>query len=78
MKHESGGNANAMYQNNDGSYDVGLWQIKQQYWSTCTSGGQAPCDPQYNYLCATQYYKRGGNTWKMWSSCSICGCCDSA
>jgi hypothetical protein len=51
MKHESGGNAHAVNQNSGGSYDVGLWQINQQNWASC-SGGGAPCDPSTNLNCA--------------------------
>ena len=77
MKHESGGNAHAVNQNAGGSYDVGLWQINDQNWSSC-SGGGAPCDPSTNLACAKKVYAWGGNTWKLWSTCSICGCCNSA
>ena len=51
MNHESGGNANAVNQNgNGGSYDVGLWQVNDMNWSSC-SGGKAPCDPSTNLNC---------------------------
>ena len=77
MKHESGGNAHAVNQNSGGSYDVGLWQINDLNWSSC-SGGGAPCDPSTNLACAKKVYAWGGNTWKLWSTCSKCGCCNSA
>eukprot|EP00466_Bigelowiella_natans_P019386 jgi/Bigna1/68269/fgenesh1_pg.5_\ len=51
MKHESGGNANAVNQNVGGSYDVGLWQINSANWASC-SGGGAPCNPSTNLGCA--------------------------
>eukprot|EP01006_Ploeotia_vitrea_P014773 TRINITY_DN40463_c0_g1_i1.p1 TRINITY_DN40463_c0_g1~~TRINITY_DN40463_c0_g1_i1.p1 ORF type:complete len:151 (+),score=1.99 TRINITY_DN40463_c0_g1_i1:39-491(+) len=77
MKHESGGNANAVNQNSGGSYDVGLWQINDYNWGSC-SGGKAPCDPSTNLNCAKKVYQWGGNTWKFWSTCGACGCCNSA
>lgn len=77
MSHESGGNANAVNQNSGGSYDVGLWQINDMNWESC-SGGKAPCDPNDNLNCAAKVYQWGGNTWKLWSTCSVCGCCNSA
>jgi hypothetical protein len=36
MSHESSGNANAMNENSDGSYDVGLWQINDYNWNACS------------------------------------------
>lgn len=36
IKHESGGNANAVNQNSGGSYDVGLWQINDFNWASCS------------------------------------------
>jgi len=77
MKAESGGNANAAGENTDGSYDVGLWQINDYNWNSC-SGGKAPCDPSTNLNCAKKVYAWGGNTWKLWSTCSKCGCCNEA
>jgi hypothetical protein len=50
MKYESGNNANAMNQNTDGSFDVGLWQINQYNWASC-SGGSAPCSASANLEC---------------------------
>ena len=52
MKAESGANANAnaVGQNTDGSYDVGLWQINDFNWASC-SGGSAPCSPDTNLAC---------------------------
>lgn len=77
MKYESGGNANAVNQNNGGTYDVGLWQINDFNWASC-SGGKAPCDPSTNLNCAIKVFQWGGNTWKNWSTCSKCGACSSA
>ena len=77
MTNESGGNANAVNQNYGGSYDVGLWQINDFNWGSC-SGGSAPCSPSTNLACAKKVYGWGGNTWKNWSTCSKCGCCSSA
>jgi hypothetical protein len=28
--------------------------------------------------CAKKVYQWGGNTWKLWSTCSKCGCCSSS
>lgn len=36
VSHESGGNANAMLYNTNGSYDVGLWQINDYNWDSCS------------------------------------------
>jgi len=36
MKHESGGNANAVNQNSGGSFDVGLWQVNSGNWASCS------------------------------------------
>lgn len=77
MSKESGGNANAVNQNSGGSYDVGLWQINDMNWASC-SGGAAPCDPSKNLECAKKVFGWGGNTWKYWSTCSACGVCNSA
>ena len=73
MKNESGGNANALNYNTNGSYDVGLWQINQMHWGQC-NGGSAPCDPTKNFNCAINVYKWGGNTFKLWSAGLGCGC----
>ncbi len=77
MSHESGGNANAVGYNTDGSYDVGLWQINDFNWGAC-SGGSPPCGPSANLACAKKVYAWGSNTWKLWSTCRTCGCCSSA
>jgi Lysozyme like domain len=76
MKHESDGNAHALNYNSNGSYDVGLWQINDSNWKSC-SGGKAPCTPSANLACAKDVFRWGGNTWKFWSTCSVCGCCNS-
>ena len=80
MQNESGGNKNALYQNNNGpypgSYDLGLWQINDFNWDAC-NGGRAPCDPTENLNCAIAVYKWGGSTWKNWSTCSKCNACSS-
>ncbi len=56
MNAESGGNAYAVNQNSGGSFDVGLWQINDMNWSSC-SGGSAPCDPNANLACAIKVYQ---------------------
>mmetsp|Transcript_5185 Transcript_5185/g.11602 ORF Transcript_5185/g.11602 Transcript_5185/m.11602 type:complete len:151 (+) Transcript_5185:31-483(+) len=74
VSHESGGNANAINENSNGSYDVGMWQVNSQNWASC-SGGSAPCDPSTNLQCAIDVWRWGGNTFKLWSTCSYCGAC---
>merc|ERR1712038_1335487 len=80
VQNESGGNANALYQNDGGiypdSYDLGLWAINDFNWDECNRG-TPPCDPADNLECAKDVYRWGGNTWENWSTCSKCGCCDS-
>ena len=76
MEAESGGNANAVNMNRDGSYDVGLWQINDFNWKAC-SGNKAPCSPEVNLECAKKVFGYGGNTWKLWSTCTKCGVCHS-
>ena len=71
MNHESGGNENAANENSNGSFDIGLWQINSMNWDSC-SGGKAPCDPNTNLECAIKVYQWGGNTWKLWSTCTVC------
>ena len=73
VSHESGGNANAMLFNTNGSYDVGFWQINDFNWGQC-NGGNPPCDLNQNLNCAIKVYGWGGNTWKFWSTASSCGC----
>jgi hypothetical protein len=74
---ESGGNANAENYNTNGSYDIGVWQINDVNWSSC-SGGSPPCNPTTNVECAHLVWTWGGKTWKYWSTCGKCGCCSSA
>ena len=76
VSHESGGNAYAVNENTDGSFDVGLWQINDYNWDSCSSGS-APCDANTNLACAKMIFGWGGNTWKYWSTCSVCGVCSS-
>ena len=55
-KHESGGNIHAENYNSwNSSYDIGLWQINDYNWSSC-SGGKAPCDASSNLACAKKVY----------------------
>ena len=74
---ESGANANALNYNTNKSFDVGLFQINDFNWGSC-SGGRAPCNPSTNLSCAKKVYAWGGNTWKNWSTCGGCGCCSKA
>jgi len=73
VNHESGGNQNAMNQNTDGTFDVGLWQINARNWASC-NGGQPPCAFQANLQCAIKVWQWGGSTFRLWSTNSICGC----
>ena len=75
VQKESGGNAHACNKNNNGSIDVGLWQINSINWNSC-NGGSAPCTPQANLNCAKKVFNWGGNTWKYWATCGKCGCCN--
>ena len=76
MIHESEGNANAVNQNVDGTYDVGLWQIDSVNWKACDRG-KTPCDPTENLNCAIDIYGWGGNTWSLWATCGMCNACNS-
>mmetsp|Transcript_2396 Transcript_2396/g.4378 ORF Transcript_2396/g.4378 Transcript_2396/m.4378 type:complete len:147 (+) Transcript_2396:66-506(+) len=76
MNHESNANANAANENSNGSFDVGLWQINDMNWASC-SGGKAPCSPSDNLNCAKKVFGWGGNTWSLWSTCGKCGVCNS-
>eukprot|EP00692_Jakoba_bahamiensis_P001569 EC685316.1.p2 GENE.EC685316.1~~EC685316.1.p2 ORF type:complete len:140 (+),score=37.15 EC685316.1:54-473(+) len=73
---ESSGNLNACNLNNNGSTDVGLWQVNSSNWDAC-NGGSPPCSLSANLQCAIQVWQWGGNTWQYWSTCSQCGCCNS-
>ena len=73
VSHESGGNGNALNYNTNGSFDVGLWQINKVNWDSC-SGGSAPCNVQTNLNCAIKVYGWGGNSFKLWSTHTGCGC----
>ncbi|KAH3757291.1 Ctype lysozyme/alpha-lactalbumin superfamily protein [Pelomyxa schiedti] len=75
--HESSGNYHACNNNTNGSLDIGLWQINDGNWASC-SGGSAPCTVDTNLKCAELVYQWGSYTWKYWSTCSTCGCCNSA
>lgn len=61
----SGGNSNAMNREENGSYDVGLWQVNNIHWGVCNDG-KAPCALVDNLRCAIQVYKQNGETWKEW------------
>ncbi|CDW84019.1 UNKNOWN [Stylonychia lemnae] len=74
VKHESGGNTHAQLWDSDGSNDIGLWQINSVNWGQC-NGGNAPCDVNSNFECAKKIFGWGGNSWRLWSTCSACGCC---
>lgn len=55
VSNSSGGNANALNYNSNGSYDAGLFQINNINWGSCTTG-KAPCDPNTNLGCAIKQY----------------------
>jgi hypothetical protein len=57
-------------------YNHQLYKINDMNWASC-SGGAAPCDVQNNLNCAIKVFGWGGNTWKLWSTCSKCGVCDT-
>jgi hypothetical protein len=40
-----------------------------------SSGGNAPCDFNSNLNCAIKVWSWGGNSFRLWSTCSACGCC---
>lgn len=73
VSHESGGNANALNYNTNGSTDVGLWQINNVNWGGCNNG-HAPCDTSQNLNCAVKVYQWASNSWKAWSAHAACGC----
>ena len=74
ISHESGGNSHAQLHDSDGTNDIGLWQINTVNWGQCNNGNP-PCDVNQNLECAKKVYAWGGNTWRLWTTCSACGCC---
>eukprot|EP01089_Gocevia_fonbrunei_P013825 TRINITY_DN3637_c0_g1_i1.p1 TRINITY_DN3637_c0_g1~~TRINITY_DN3637_c0_g1_i1.p1 ORF type:complete len:140 (-),score=24.39 TRINITY_DN3637_c0_g1_i1:40-459(-) len=74
VNHESSGDSNAANYNSNSSFDVGVFQVNSVNWSDC-SGGSAPCDINTNLQCAIQVWKWGGGSFRLWSTCSGCGCC---
>ena len=76
VRNESGGNGHAVCYNRNGSYDVGVWQINNTHWASC-SGGAPPCDVDSNLRCAIMVYNWGRKTWKFWSTAAKCGCTNS-
>jgi len=72
VQNESGGDANAVNADSDGSFDVGVFQINSVNWAC--NGGSAPCDPTANLNCAINVYCNAGS-WSPWTTCSGCGCC---
>jgi len=73
---ESSGMANAAnWDAPDATYDVGLWQINTVNWASC-NGGSMPCDQTANRNCAIDVWRYGGNSFKLWSTCSKCGACN--
>ena len=47
---------------------------RRMNWNSC-SGGNAPCDVATNLQCAIDVYRWGGNSFKLWSTCHVCGLC---
>jgi len=74
VDHESGGDANAVNENTNGSFDVGVWQINSINWPSCNAG-KAPCGVAENLNCASKIWNSGGRSFKAWSTCGGCGCC---
>jgi hypothetical protein len=74
VTHESSGNANAVNYNENGSYDIGVFQVNTVNWASC-SGGAPPCNVATNLACAIKVFGWGGNSFKYWSTCGACGCC---
>lgn len=75
---ESSGNKNAMNYNTDSSFDAGLWQINSFNWPYCGITEDNASSLQKNLDCAIQVYKWGSNTWKFWTTASLCGCQNSS
>lgn len=72
---ESGGNYRACSTNGDGTENVGLWQINSDNWISC-NGGVPPCELGSNLNCAIRVFNWEKMTWKSWSACRACGCCE--
>lgn len=61
MKAESGGNPEAWNANDNGTLDVGLWQINSINWDTCGMSMSDLLDPYNNTDCAKIIYDRSGS-----------------
>eukprot|EP01089_Gocevia_fonbrunei_P001028 TRINITY_DN10983_c0_g1_i1.p1 TRINITY_DN10983_c0_g1~~TRINITY_DN10983_c0_g1_i1.p1 ORF type:complete len:137 (-),score=14.03 TRINITY_DN10983_c0_g1_i1:52-462(-) len=73
VSHESSGDAHAANYNSNGSYDIGVFQINDIHWRSC-SDGKAPCDVETNLKCAEMVWKEH-RSFSPWSTCGGCGCC---
>eukprot|EP00826_Nyctotherus_ovalis_P025719 TRINITY_DN1997_c0_g1_i1.p1 TRINITY_DN1997_c0_g1~~TRINITY_DN1997_c0_g1_i1.p1 ORF type:complete len:103 (+),score=11.22 TRINITY_DN1997_c0_g1_i1:182-490(+) len=76
VRGESGGNAHSQNYNGNGTYDVGVFQINQIHWRSC-SGGKAPCNVTTNLRCAIGVYRGAHNRWRPWMAARRCGCTNS-
>jgi len=56
------------------SVSLALSPPRSMNWASC-SGGRAPCDVDANLKCAIDVYRWGGNSFKLWSTCRVCGVC---
>jgi hypothetical protein len=65
MQAESGGNPEAWNANDNGTLDVGLWQINSINWDTCEMTMSDLLDPYNSTDCAKILYDRAGsfNPW---------------
>ncbi len=63
---DGGGDPAAMSpKNNNGTFDLGLWQINSSHWASC-GGPAALADPANNAACAHMVYANQG--WCAWST----------
>ena len=66
MKAESGGNSEAWNSNNNGTLDIGLWQINSINWDTCGMSMSDLLDPYKNTDCAKMLYVNADSTFTPW------------
>ena len=59
-KHESKFDSSAVGVNSNGTKDIGLFQINQQFWGQACAGDLT--DPEYNTRCAAYVYQVQGVT----------------
>lgn len=66
MEAESGGNPEAWNANNNGTLDVGLWQINSINWETCGMSMSDLLNPYKNTDCAKILYDRADSSFTPW------------